>query len=171
VSQVQPLFLRELRGSFLRGLRVEPALFGSREGREGAKTAKGKSLAIALITSTLLCQATVAPAEESNTSDDIVVIARRLNSWSGKFSVRGDKVKCATKKSTGDNEIDAIGCSAMAQCLPPLQPRITASDNSALDKAARISMKESIKRDLTTCVKETRADLIAELARRRAIAK
>jgi hypothetical protein len=110
-------------------------------------------------------------AEESNASGDIVVIARKLDNWTGKFSIKGDKVKCATKNSTGDKEIDAIGCAAMVQCLPAFQPRITASDNAALDKSVRLAMKAEIKSELTTCVKATRADLVSALAQRRAGSK
>jgi hypothetical protein len=159
VTKARPFFLRDLRGSILRGLRVKPALFGSREGREGAKTAKGKSFAIAVIASTLLCQATFAPAEESNTSDDIVVIARKLNATRFVWKANDDSGRwrlkyCKIKKSSGDKEIDALTCKATETCIGTMPIGIKAFPTS-----------------FAQCLTETRSDLVAELADRRAMKK
>lgn len=80
-------------------------------------------------------------------------------------------MKCSTKTSTKDIEIDAIGCQAFELCADTLKSRIVASDDTGLDRKARLAMKVEIKRDLSDCVKVRRAELIAALAARRAAKK
>jgi hypothetical protein len=110
-------------------------------------------------------------APMSPAQDEIVVIGQRLSRWTGKYEIRGAKMKCSTKSSTKDIEIDAIGCQAFQVCADTLQSRIAASDDTGLDRSARLSMKAEIKRDLTDCVKDRRAELVAALAARRAAKK
>jgi hypothetical protein len=178
VSQTQPLLLRDLRGSFLRNLRVKPAVFGSREGREGAKTAKGKSFAIAVIATTLLSQATFAFAEESNTSDDIVVIARRLGDWRGNWKPNDGNATCKTEITTGDSEIDEIGCGAMLYCAPLYQAEADAAANIARETGKLRTREDSTRlarlpvfRKMTKCVLDRRKTAIRELVRRRKAAR
>jgi hypothetical protein len=115
--------------------------------------------------------ATDQTAPMSPAQDEIVVIGQRLSRWTGKYEIRGAKIKCSTKTSTKDIEIDAIGCQAFQVCADTLQSRIAASDDTALDRRARLNMKVEIKRDLTECVKDRRAELVAALAARRAAKK
>jgi propanediol dehydratase small subunit len=116
----------------------------------------------------MMTLATDQTAPMSPAQDEIVVIGQRLSRWTGKYEIRGAKMKCSTKTSTKDIEIDAIGCQAFQVCADTLQSRIAASDDTALDRRARLSMKVEIKRDLTECVKDRRAELVAALAARRA---
>ena len=119
----------------------------------------------------MMALATVQAAPTSPAQDEIVVIGQRLSRWMGKYEIRGARMKCSTKTSTNDVEIDAIGCQAFQMCADALQSRITASDNNELDRGTRIALKAEIKRDLTDCVKDRRAELIADLAARRATKK
>ena len=114
----------------------------------------------------LALQATTAEPEFSD-NQEIVVIAKRLDKWQGKFSLRGEKFKCKTSRSTGDKGIDAIGCNAIRQCLVPLQPRLTESDNKALGDDKRRNLKKAIFDDLGACVKETRNTMVAEFVSQR----
>ncbi|MFN5127285.1 MAG: hypothetical protein ACK519_02525 [Sphingomonadaceae bacterium] len=107
-------------------------------------------------------------APMSPTQDEIVVIGQRLSRWTGKYEIRGAKMKCSTKTSTKDIEIDAIGCQAFQICTDTLKSRIAASDDTQLDKKARLAMKVELRRDLTDCVMVRRAELIEALAARRA---
>lgn len=107
-------------------------------------------------------------APMSPTQDEIVVIGQRLSRWTGKYEIRGAKMKCSTKTSTKDIEIDAIGCQAFQICADTLQSRIAASDDTQLDKKTRLAMKVELRRDLTDCVMVRRAELIEALAARRA---
>jgi len=100
----------------------------------------------------------------TETENEIVVIGERLKKWTGKYKIRGKKMRCSTKQSSGDREIDAIGCAAFKACATKLRSRINASDSKSLDKKTRKAMKVSIKRDLSTCVVERRKYLIANLA-------
>lgn len=109
-----------------------------------------------------------APApDQIETENEIVVIGERLKKWSGKYKIRGEKMRCSTKQSSGDREIDAIGCAAFETCATNLMPRIAASDSKDLDKNVREAMKTSVKQDLSTCVSDRRKHLIADLANKR----
>jgi hypothetical protein len=98
---------------------------------------------------------------------EIVVIAQRLRNWRARYAVRGSEMTCATTRSTGDREIDAIGCASFETCVRQLRPRIDESDRTDLARSVRRSMKDAIRRDLRTCVDARRDALIAELADRR----
>lgn len=98
---------------------------------------------------------------------EIMVIGQRLRTWTARYAVRGSQMSCRTRRSTGDREIDAIGCVAFETCVGQLRPRIDESDRTDLERSARRRMKEAIRRDLRTCVNVRRDELIAELAERR----
>jgi hypothetical protein len=98
---------------------------------------------------------------------DITVIGQRLGRWTARYEVRGSRVSCRTRRSTGDSEIDAIGCRAFETCILQFRPRIDESDRTDLEGSVRRRMKEAIRRDLGTCVDARRDELIAELADRR----
>ena len=98
---------------------------------------------------------------------EIVVIGDRLKSWKGKFAVRGTRSTCKTTVSTGDAEIDAIGCQAMAICLPPMQARIIASDAKGIDRDIRKQMKAALGSELARCSQNRRDALVIELVDRR----
>ncbi len=96
---------------------------------------------------------------------DIVVIGQRLSRWTGKYSIRGTKLRCATKTSSGDRDIDTLGCRAFETCGDQLESRIAATDEKSLPKDVPVSMKESVKRDLSICVADKRVIFIGELAK------
>ena len=101
------------------------------------------------------------------TQNEIVVIGERLKKWTGKYKIRGEKMRCKTKTSSGDREIDVIGCSAFETCASRLKEQIAASDSKSLNFDTRKAMKMSIKDDLSICVRDQRKTLIANLADKR----
>jgi hypothetical protein len=120
--------------------------------------------------SILLVLAFLGQADNSNeTVDDkeIIVVGEKLDRWRGEFSLRGDKFKCKTKRSSGDEQIDPLGCQAIRLCIVPLQSRLTESDNKALGVARQKELKKEIFDDLGVCVKETRAKLVADFVAQR----
>ena len=107
------------------------------------------------------------PAPEPAVDQDIIVVARKLERWKGRFSQRGNVTKCKTTVSSGDKEIDAVGCDALRLCLSPMMPRIQASDDKSLGKERQIALKKVIGDELVACAKATRADMVAELVLKR----
>ncbi len=75
------------------------------------------------------------PAAEPPAGDEIVVMANKLRDWRSTWRVSDGAVKCKTKRSTGDREIDAIGCGAMVTCMTPLVPQWQAIEDADLPKA------------------------------------
>lgn len=114
----------------------------------------------------LLAGQTGLPAQ-AVVDQEIVVIGRKLDRWTAQYVVRGARIDCRTEKSTGDQEIDAIGCSAFNACVGQLRGRIDESDRKDLKKGTRKRMKAAIKRDLAACVSVQRDELIADLVDRR----
>ncbi len=75
------------------------------------------------------------PAAELPAENEIEVIANRLRDWRGTWRVRDGAVSCKTKRSTGDREIDALGCGAMVTCMTPLAPQWQEIEDADLPKA------------------------------------
>lgn len=98
---------------------------------------------------------------------EILVIGNKLKPWSARFRTRKGEFLCAIRKSTGDKEIDAIGCDSMATCLPQLRSRLAAGANKKVKGAERKAMTAAINRDFGTCVMSQRDARIADLAERR----
>lgn len=124
------------------------------------------SLLIALIMQSQPVALPVAEAVE----DEIVVTGHKLDRWRGQFSLRGEKFKCKTIRTSGDKAIDPIGCAAIVECLVPLRARITQSDDKSLGADRQRALKKGITDDLGPCVGATRRVMIAEfVAKRRAV--
>ena len=116
-----------------------------------------------LMTALLVAQQAMVESEQG----EIVVLGQRLSHWTGRYAIRGSKLRCSTKTSSGDKDIDTLGCRAFETCADQLASRTAATDEKSLPKEARLSMKESVKRDLSTCVGDKRISLIGELAKQR----
>ncbi|WP_394270493.1 hypothetical protein [Qipengyuania sp.] len=111
-----------------------------------------------------------APAAEpvALAADQIVVIGERLKTWRGKWRTDKGAARCQTTKSTGDREIDAIGCSALEACVTPLIPRMQAIAASKAPRAERNRLMQAASQPIGPCLVERRGDGIAALAERRA---
>ncbi len=86
-----------------------------------------------VLTALALTQAEAATVEPP-VDNEIVVLGNKLRDWRGSWRVRDGVVKCKTKRSTGDREIDAIGCGAMVTCMTPLVPQWQAIEDADLPK-------------------------------------
>jgi hypothetical protein len=101
-------------------------------------------------------------------SEDVVVIGERLKNWRGRIGdVSHTPMRCRTTKSTGDRDIDAIGCETMTACFSQMRERMVAIGDRRQPKAARDALRASVEHDLGTCFEERHDSLVAELAERR----
>lgn len=98
---------------------------------------------------------------------DVVVMGEKLKNWRASVRERKGRMVCTTKTSTGDRELDAVGCNAMATCLTQLKPRLNATLDKRLAAADRKSLRDAVDRDLFTCVTTNRDTAAAALAERR----
>ena len=69
-------------------------------------------------------QAATAPAPTPREVDpkvaaQVPIIAGKLEQWQGAWGAAGGKLACKTVKSSGDEEIDALGCASMIACVKP----------------------------------------------------
>ena len=109
---------------------------------------------------------TPAPAPES----DIVVIGRKLDAWRSKLTSEKGRVTCVTKVSTGDAEIDAIGCTVMTECFPKSRSAFEATTAKGLSRGERKRLMTVAEQAMLACVMPRRDELVGELvARRRAV--
>jgi hypothetical protein len=122
-----------------------------------------------LVALLLMQSATPAPAP---VDDEIVVIGERLKGWTGKVSETIGIRSCRTTKSTGDQEIDAIGCRVLTDCFLPMRRKmVTAAKQAGRDPEKRKAAMAPINAEMSVCFKERRTALVAELLDRRAAAR
>jgi len=109
-----------------------------------------------------------APREiDPKVAEQVPVIAGKLDQWRGVWGAAGGKLGCKTLKSSGDEEIDALGCAAMLACIQPAYPELK---KIADGKAAEADKKKAMAAKLATlqpCMKARRGQGIAEIALRR----
>lgn len=97
----------------------------------------------------------------------VPLIAGKLAQWRGTWAAVQGKLACKTVKSSGDEEIDKIGCFATLTCVKPAYPQLKAiadGKGTEADKKARMRAKLDT---LDTCLKQQRGQGIAALALKR----
>lgn len=107
-------------------------------------------------------------AEAAAPSPDIVVMARKLKNWRGEWKLRKGRVTCKTRKSTGDKEIDAIGCQAMSTCLTPHVSGIEAITSSKEASDSKNKRLAAVLNSTLPCVNAEHEKGLVALAERRA---
>lgn len=115
-----------------------------------------------------IAQIGVEPALTPTVEDEVTVIGRRLGGWRGSLKTRNGVARCVTRRSTGDRDIDRIGCDAMITCLPRFESEFKAVLAGRHDEDMRDRMNVDINRRLTACVEDRHDQLVAALAERRA---
>jgi len=113
-----------------------------------------------------------APAPGVDAGDDIVVIGQRLQrDFRANLRFQADGPQCRVTRSTGDAELDRIGCAAMTTCFPQFQSRFQASGDRAISPKTRKVMQAALNAELTSCVTGQHKTLIADLRAKRRVAK
>ena len=112
---------------------------------------------------------TVAEVPADDAASEIVVIGRKLGDWRGTWGSKNGVLACRTTRSTGDAEIDAIGCGALVACATPLIPRFKAIAGAKLPKAERERRMSAASQAMVPCLTQQREAGIAALADRRAV--
>ena len=116
----------------------------------------------------ILADAPVAmPAE---TASEIVVIGERLKEWRGTWGQKKGVLACRTTGSTGDAEIDAVGCQSLIACATPLVPQFQSIAVAKLSKRERERRLSAASQSMVPCLEREREAGIAALADRRAAA-
>ena len=120
----------------------------------------------------LAAQATVPAAPrpiDPKVAAQVPVIAGKLDQWRGAWGAVGGKLACKTIRSSGDEEIDALGCASMIACVKPeyVALKAIADGKASVDEKKRlISAKLAT---LQPCMKAHRGQGIAELALKRGL--
>ena len=104
-------------------------------------------------------------------TEDVVVIGERLKRWRGRIVTTPLGTSCRTVKSTGDREIDAIGCTAMERCWPETLPRLKAAHAKGVAPADRKRLEAEAAQAFAACGKPQRDALVDALRARRAVAR
>ena len=119
----------------------------------------------------LALAAMVAPAAPpAADAQPIVVIGKRLEAWRGRLTKARGTYRCKTLRSTGDKAIDAIGCTALATCIAPVQPAMDAIIAAKQPRADRQRRLQATLEAQMPCLTSTRDDLVRKLADARAAA-
>lgn len=111
----------------------------------------------------LMIQAAPAPA-----TDEVVVIASKLDRFRAQMAFGKSGAQCRIKTSTGDAEIDRIGCKAIEVCWPTFDSRMAATNDRAIKPSTRKIMQSALNDELRTCFAGQTKAGIADLAAKRA---
>lgn len=127
---------------------------------------------MALLSAAPLAAQSAAPAPtprpvDPKVAQQVTVIAGKLRDWQGAWGAAGGKLACRTVKSTGDTEIDMIGCGALIGCIKPAYPELKAIADGAGSEADKKSRMGAKIVSLDTCFKQHRGQGIAVLALKR----
>lgn len=111
-----------------------------------------------------------APAVDQ--ASDVVAIGQRLEKGF-KGGVKFDKngAQCSIKTSTGDADIDRIGCGALEVCFPQFQSRFEATRDRAIRPEVRKVMQGALNQELAACFARERTSGIAALVAKRRAAR
>ena len=121
-------------------------------------------MTVAMLLAAALQSASLSPPQRN----EVVVIGQRLKTWRGSIpSVSRSPMLCRTTKSTGDREIDRIGCKAMVACFTRFRDGIVATGDRNKPGAIRESLRLAVQKEIGACLDERRDTLVAELADRR----
>ncbi|WP_037498953.1 hypothetical protein [Sphingomonas jaspsi] len=98
---------------------------------------------------------------------EVVVMSRKLETWKGNAHASDKGATCKTSKSSGDADIDAIGCASVVTCMNQMMPRIAAAQERGVGKDQRKALMAAVDKDLLVCLTSERDRQIAALAERR----
>jgi hypothetical protein len=104
--------------------------------------------------------------EEASPEPEIVVIGRKLQKWRGQVKMSDSTLRCVTKKSTGDNNIDAIGCRVLLECIRQELPKLKQAYGTP--KKIRKDQTKAAFKQLDSCVVPKRKELIEQYLRNKA---
>jgi hypothetical protein len=99
--------------------------------------------------------------------DEIVVIGQKQRNWRGNLKHKKGVPFCKTTRSTGDKEIDKIGCDAMIICFPIHSSSLMKLAKQYKKKSEFIAAAKPIYADMGNCVFKNRNQGISELADKR----
>ena len=108
-----------------------------------------------------------APPASAAQQEEVVVIGQRLANWRGRVRPAGQAMRCVTVRSSGDAEVDRIGCDTMVACITPMRSRIQAASDRSRPRAERQALEAAYSRDLTACFTDQHDRRTAALADRR----
>lgn len=111
--------------------------------------------------------AAVAGKVDPKVAAQVPQIAGKLAQWRGTWAAVDGKLACRTVKSSGDEEIDKIGCFATLTCVKPAYPELKAiADGKGTEPEKKARMRAKLD-TLDTCLKQHRGQGIAALALKR----
>ena len=99
--------------------------------------------------------------------DEIVVIGQKQKNWRGNLKHKKGVPFCKTTRSTGDKEIDKIGCDAMIICFPIHVSSLMKLAKQYKKKSEFNAAAKPIYAEIGNCVFKNRDQGISELADKR----
>lgn len=116
----------------------------------------------------VLAQGAAAPAGvDPKVAEQVPLIAGKLAEWRGTWAAVGGKLACRTVRSTGDEEIDKIGCFATLTCVKPAYPELKAIADGSEPEGVKETRMRARLAELQPCLKRQRGQGIAALALKR----
>jgi hypothetical protein len=116
--------------------------------------------------------ATLPPVQDRSGEIERAVRAMndRLGGWGATIDNSGRLETCKTTSSSGDAELDAIGCRAMSDCAIKMQAIAARLDDPSVSDADKQKLARDSSGAVTTCVMDRRSELLTGLALTRVLA-
>ncbi len=114
----------------------------------------------------LAAAAFIQPSEAPRAAEieeEIVVVGNRLKAWRGRITPAGTGLRCVTATSSGDAEVDRIGCGAMVTCFTRDRATLTAEAS----RRRQPTEQSAAFRAMGLCVRDYHDAATAALAERR----
>ncbi|MEG3182247.1 hypothetical protein [Sphingomonas sp. LT1P40] len=120
-----------------------------------------------------LLAATAIPVQivPDDRAEEVVILGRKLAGWRGSARMKDGRYTCRIRQSSGDKQIDAIGCMAMERCMTQVQPKVSAMLATNPSREQRTVLFEPINREMSGCMKQVHDSELERLADRRAAAR
>lgn len=126
------------------------------------------ALAAVLAVPAASVQAKDAPADvDPAVASQVRAISAKLRDWRGNWASIDGKLACATTKTTGDKEIDVIGCGALIACIKPIYPELTKIASGPQGREEKQRLIQAKVHGQNSCLHRKRGDGIAALAYQR----
>ena len=130
-------------------------------------------LSLAVLMSAAPVAQTVAPApaaapDAAAVNEEVVVIGQKFRNWKVSLKTHKGVPQCTVKISSGDPELDKIGCDALTICMAEIRAQHDNKAERHVGGDVRREKHLSVNQQLSRCFKEKRDTAFAELAARRA---
>ncbi|KQN24769.1 hypothetical protein ASE86_00230 [Sphingomonas sp. Leaf33] len=101
-------------------------------------------------------------------ADYVTVTSTSLDKFRAQVAFTSSGPQCRIKVSSGDADVDRVGCTAIESCYPTYQSRYATTSDREVRPSVRKVMRAALDQELQDCMKTVGDRGLVELTARRA---